>query len=112
MTKIIHGATEVVSAKKIKPRRPYVTDEILEVSAHRTRLIKTISREEKYAKHLDHRRVIKAWKEVSRWIAGHRCPTHEPWNMFVNSRHAFAKDYQTPMLTNCSGTKRSRQEQR
>ena len=31
-TKMIHGATEAVSAKKIKPMKPYVTEEILEVS--------------------------------------------------------------------------------
>ena len=53
LTKIIHEATGQVSVKKTKPINPYVTDEILEVSAHRTRLIKTISREDKYAKHLD-----------------------------------------------------------
>ena len=35
LTKIIHGATEAVSAKKIKPMKPYVTEEILEVSAYR-----------------------------------------------------------------------------
>ena len=39
--KIIHEATEGVASTKIKPRKPYVTDAILEVSAHRARLIKT-----------------------------------------------------------------------
>ena len=82
LTKIIHGTTEHVSTNKIKPMKPYVTDEILEVSAHRTRLIGTISREGKYAKHLDQRRVLKAWKEISHWIAGHRRPTHEPLEHF------------------------------
>ena len=83
LTKILHAATGQVPAKKIKPMKPYVTDEMLEASAHRTRLITTISREEKYAKHLDQRRVLKAWKEISHWIAGHRKPTHVPWK---NSR--------------------------
>ena len=46
LTNIIHGITEQVSAKKIRPKKPYVSDESLEVSAHRTRLIKSISREE------------------------------------------------------------------
>ena len=82
LTNIIHGTTEQVSAKKIKPMKPYVTDEILEVSTHRTRLIITISREGKYAKHLDQRRVLKAWKEILHWIAGHRRPTLEPLENF------------------------------
>ena len=82
LTKMIHAATQGVATKKIKPMKPYVTDEILEVSKHRTRLIRTISREENYAKHMDKRRVLKAWKEVSHWIAGHRRPTHEPLDIF------------------------------
>ena len=82
LTTIIHEATEEVSAKKIKPMKPYVTDEILEVSAHRTLFIKTISREEKYARLLDKKLVINAWKEVSQWIAGHRRPTREPLDNF------------------------------
>ena len=77
LTKIIHGATEAVSAKKIKPMKPYVTEEILEVSAHRARLIKSKSREEKQAKCFDQQRFIVAWKEITHWIAGHRRPTHE-----------------------------------
>ena len=103
LTKIIHEATEDVSAKKIKPMMFYVTDESLEVSAHRTRLIKTISREEKYAKHFDQRRVIKAWKEVSQWIAGHRQSTHEPLEQIENSSHVYAKEIPD---TKYSGTKR------
>ena len=50
LTRIIHEAAEGVTAIKIKPRKPYVTDAILEVSAHRTRLIKTKHREEKQVK--------------------------------------------------------------
>ena len=68
LTKIIHGATEAVSAKKIKPMKPYVTEEILDVSAHRARLIKSKSREEKQAKRFDQKQVIAAWKEISHWI--------------------------------------------
>ena len=74
---IIHGAKEAVSAKKIKPMKPYVTEEIQEVSGRRARLIKSKSREEKQAKRLDQKRVIVAWKEIVHWIAGHRHPTHE-----------------------------------
>ena len=44
-TRIIHEATEGVTAIKVKPRKLYVTDAILEVSAHRKRLIKTKYRE-------------------------------------------------------------------
>ena len=76
-TNIIHGATEAVSAKKIKPMKPYVTEQILEDSAYRARLIKSKSREEKQAKRLDQKRAIVAWKYISHWIAGHRRPTHE-----------------------------------
>ena len=85
LTKIIHGATEAVSAKKIKPMKPYVTEEFLEVSAHRARLIKSKFREEKQAKRFDQKRVIAAWKEVSHWISGHRLPTHELLFLFRNS---------------------------
>ena len=83
LTNIIYGATEAVSAKKIKPRKPYVTEEVLEVSAHRARLIKSKSREEKQAKRLDQKRIIVAWEEISHWIAGHRRPTHEPLGNFA-----------------------------
>ena len=48
LTKMIHAATQGVATKKIKPMKPYVTDEILEVSKHRT---------------MDKRRVLKAWKK-------------------------------------------------
>ena len=78
LTNIKHGATEAVTARKTKPRKPYVTEEFLEVFAHRARLTKSKSREERQAKRLDQKRVIVAWKEVSHWIAGHRRPTHEP----------------------------------
>ena len=63
LTRIIHGATEAVTARKIKPRKLYVTEEILEASAHRARLIRSKSREEKQAKRLDQKRVIAAWKQ-------------------------------------------------
>ena len=78
MTRIIHGATEAVAAKRIKTTELFVTDAILEVSAHRARLIRSKSREEKQAKRFDQKRAIAAWKEVSHWIAGHRRPSHEP----------------------------------
>ena len=113
LTKIIHGATEAVAARKTKPRKPYVTEEFLEVSAHRARLIKSKSREEKQAKRLDQKRVIVAWKEVSHWIAGHRRPTHtSSCGILRNSNREFAKDCQLPMFTNCSCIKCSRQEQK
>ena len=38
LTRIIHEATEGVSATKVKPMKPYVIDAILEVSVHRARL--------------------------------------------------------------------------
>ena len=82
LTKMIHGVTEVVSAKKIKPMKPYVTDEILEVSAHGTRLINTISREEQQAKRFDQKRILIAWKEVRHRITGHRRPTRESLEHF------------------------------
>ena len=53
MTTIIHGVTEAVAAKRIKTRELSVTDAILEVSAHRARLIRSKSREEKQAKRFD-----------------------------------------------------------
>ena len=34
LTKIIHEAAEDVPAKKIKPIKPYVSDGIMEISAH------------------------------------------------------------------------------
>ena len=83
LTRIIHGATEAVTAKKIKPRKPFVTDAIVEVSANRARLIRSKSREEKQATRFDQQRVIAAWKELSHWIAGHRRPTHEPLGIFM-----------------------------
>ena len=46
LTRIINEATEGVTATKVKRRKPYVTDAILEVSAYRTRLIRTKYREE------------------------------------------------------------------
>ena len=52
-TTIIHEATEGVAATKVKPRKPYVPDAILEVSAHRARFIKTKHREEKQDKLFD-----------------------------------------------------------
>ena len=74
-----------VSAKKIKPMKPYVTDEILQVSARRTRLIKTVSREGAYAKQCDQRRVLTAWKDIARWIAKHQKPREEPLENFRES---------------------------
>ena len=50
LTKIIHEATEGVASTKIKPRKPYATDAILEVSAHRARCNKTKHREEQPVK--------------------------------------------------------------
>ena len=82
LPRIIHGATEAVTAMKIKPRKPYVTEEILEVSAHRARRIRSKSREEKQAKRFDQKQIIVAWNAVSQWIAGHRRPTHEPLGKF------------------------------
>ena len=41
-----------------------------------------MSREEKYARFVDRQRVFKASQEVSKWIAGHRRPTHEPLEHF------------------------------
>ena len=63
--------------------KPYVTDEILQVSARRTRLIKTVSREGAYAKQCDQRRVLTAWKEIARWIAKHQKPKEEPLDNFI-----------------------------
>ena len=51
--KIIHEATEGVAFTKVKPRKPYVTDAILEVSVHRARLIKIKHREEQQVKRFD-----------------------------------------------------------
>ena len=73
LTKIIHEAAEGVAATKVKPRKLYVTDAILEVSAHRTRLINTKHREEKQVTFLD---FFAVWKEVAHWIVGHKRPTH------------------------------------
>ena len=92
-TKIIHEATEGVAATKVKPRKPYVTDAVLEVFIHRTRFIKSISREGKYAKHLDQRRVLRAWKEISHWIAGHRRPTHEPLESLGEFKASICQGY-------------------
>ena len=103
LTKIIHEATEDVSAKNIKPIKPYVSDEMLEISADRTRLIKTMPREEEYAKFIDRQRVFKSWKEVSKWIAGHRRPTHEPRKTLENSDHVFTREIPD---TKYSGTRR------
>ena len=82
LTRIIHEATEGVTATNVKPRKPYVTDAILEVSAHRTRLIKTKHREEKQVKLLDRKRVFAVWREVTHWIAGHKRPTHVSFDSF------------------------------
>ena len=57
-TRIIHEAMECVAATKVKPRKLYVTDAILEVSAHITRLIKTKHRDEQHVKLLDGKRVF------------------------------------------------------
>ena len=74
-TRIIHEATEGVSATTVRPRKLYVTDAILEVSAHRASLIKTKRREEQQVKRLDGKRIFAVWKEVTHWIAGHKRPT-------------------------------------
>ena len=76
---------------------------MLEICAHRTRLIKTMAREEKYAKLPDRQRVFKAWNEVSKWIAGHRRPTHEPLDKMQNSDHVLSKEIPD---TKYSGTRR------
>ena len=65
LTRIIHGATEVVTARKIKPRKLHATKEILEVRAHRARLIRSKPREEKQAKRFDQKQIIVAWKKIS-----------------------------------------------
>ena len=57
LTNIIHEATEGVASTKIKPRKPYATDAILD-SAHRARLIKTKHREEQQVKRRDRQRVF------------------------------------------------------
>ena len=57
-TKIIHEVTEGVAATKVKPRKPYVTDAILDVFAYRARLIKIKHREEKQVKRFDRQRVL------------------------------------------------------
>ena len=64
LTKVIHEATEGVAATNVKPRKPYVTNAILEVSAHRARLIKTKHREEQQVKILDKKQVFTVWKEI------------------------------------------------
>ena len=56
----------------MKPRKPYVTDDILEVSAHRDRLIRTKHREEQQTKRLDRKMIFAVWREDSLWIAGHK----------------------------------------
>ena len=82
LTKMIHEATRGKSTKKTKPMKPYVTDDILKVSAQRTRLIKTIPREKNYAKFQHRKRVFSVWREISHWIAGHRRPTHVSFYLF------------------------------
>ena len=52
LTKIVHEATQGVKTTKVKPRKPNVTADILEVSAHRDRLIKSKHREEQQTKRL------------------------------------------------------------
>ena len=82
LSKIIHEATGGVASTKIKPRKPYATDAILEVSAHRARLIRTKHREEQQVKRFDRQRVFAAWREVAHWVAGHRRPTHVSLDTF------------------------------
>ena len=53
LTNIMHRAVDGVQANKIRPRTLGVSAEILEVSAHRARLIKTKHREELQAKRHD-----------------------------------------------------------
>ena len=72
LTRIIHEAT----AATVKPRKPYVTDAILEVSGYMARLIKIKHREEQQVKRLVRKRVFVVWREVTNWIAGHKRPTH------------------------------------
>ena len=95
-TKIIHEATEGVAATKVKPRKPYVTDAILEVFAHRARLIQIKHKDEKQVKLFDRKRVFAIWREVTYWIAGHKRPTHVSFDTFgdfqsrINSiKHGF-----------------------
>ena len=82
LTRIIHEATEGVSATKVKPMKPYVTDAILEVSSYRARLIRTKHREEQQVRRLDRKRIFAVWKEVTHWTAGHKCPTDVPLSSF------------------------------
>ena len=82
LTRIIHEATEGVTATKVKPRKLYVTDAILEVSAHRARFIKTKLREEKLVKLMDRKRVLALWREVTHLIARHKRPTHVSLDLF------------------------------
>ena len=71
LTRIIHEATEGVTATKVKPRKLYVTDAILEVSAHRARFIRTKHREEQQSKRHYRKRRFAVWREVEHWVAGH-----------------------------------------
>ena len=82
LAKIIHEATQGVNATKVKPRKPYVTADILEVAAHRARLIKTKHKEEQHTKRLDRKKMFAVWREVTHRVAGHKRPTLEDLNTF------------------------------
>ena len=79
--------------------KPYVTDAILEVSAHRARLIRTKHREEHYVKGLDKKRIFAVWREVSHWVAGHKRPTHVDLDIFGPFK---SKIHHTPEGTNAN----------
>ena len=78
----MHTAANGVKANKVKPMKPYVTAEILDVSAHRARLIKTKHREEQQAKRHDRKKLFAVWRDVTHWVAGHRRPTHVDLDTF------------------------------
>ena len=93
LSKIMHDATRGVTATKVKPMSSYVTADILEVSAHRARLIRTKPREEQQVQRLDRKRIFAVWREVSHWVAGHTRPSHVDLDAFGPFR---SKIYVTP----------------
>ena len=58
LNKIMHNATQGVNATNAKPTKPYVTADILEVSAHRAKLIRSKHREEQHANRFVKKRIF------------------------------------------------------
>ena len=75
ITKITHTATQGVKAPNEKPKKLYVTAEILYAPARTATLIRSKHREEQQAKRLGKKRIFAVWREVAHCLAGHGRPT-------------------------------------